>query len=208
MADNESIVKVKTVADNSGAETVQKGMKQTAATAEQAARESSNSFKKMIGGLADIRAAAGRVRQALSFFTQLGFLTTGIDAATNLIEKFTAGSKKAREEARKLAEENQKIADKKAIEDLASAYKKLSDAISDAAKARERANELEDIGRNQARDLEDKEARLAKVKAINALDPNDPHYEEKKAAIERKFEEASAARAVSRAREDNAREFT
>ena len=207
MADsNDTIVKIKTVPDTSGSQAVQKDLKKTANVAEQAANSASNSFKKMTGGLASVRAAAGRVQQALSFFTHLGFLAAGIDAATNLVEKFTAGSKKAREEARKLAEENQKNADKKAIEELADAYKKLSDAISDAAKARERVNELEDIGRNQARDLEDKEAQLAKIRAINALDPNDPHYAEKKAAIDRKFEEASASRSVTRAREDNATE--
>lgn len=207
MADsNDTIVKIRTVPDTSGSQAVQKDMKKTADVAEQSARSSSNSFKKMIGALADLRAAAARVRQTLSALTQVGFVASGVESIVNLVDKITAGSRAAKKEAEELAKANRKMADAADVEELADAYKKLSSAIADAAKARERANELEDIGRNQARDLEDKEAQLAKVKAINALDPNDPHYAEKKAAIERRFDEASAARAVSRAREDNATE--
>ena len=207
MADSyDTIVKIKTVPDTSGSQVVQKDLKKTADVAEQTARSSSNSFKKMIGALADLRAAGQRVRQTLSALTQIGFVASGVESIVNLVEKIRSGSRQAQEEAKKLAEANRKMSDAADVENLANAYKKLTDAIADAAKARERANELEDIGRNQARDLEDKEAQLAKVRAINALDPNDPHYAEKKAAIERRFDEASAARAVTRAREDNATE--
>lgn len=207
MADgNETTIKVKTDADTSGAEKAQREHRKIGTESEKAARTATNAFRKIIGELGNLRAAGQRVQKILGTVTKIGFVASGVESIVNLFEKMTAESRKAKEEAKKLAETNRKLADAADVERLADAYKKLSDAISDAAKARERANELEDIGRNQARDLEDKEAQLEKIKAINALDPNDPHYNEKKAAIERRFEEASATRAVSRAREDNGTE--
>lgn len=203
MADNETTVKVKTVGDTEGAEKVSKSHEKIGHSAEKASRQASNSFRKMVGSLTDIKAAAARVNQALTAFTRFGFIASGVESIANLIDKLTAGSRAAKKEAEELAKANQKAADAKTIKELAEAYEKLSKAIATTNRERERGYELENMGLGNARDLEDKEAQLAKIRAINALDPNDPDYEAKKAVIERRFDEAAANRDVARAREDN-----
>ena len=204
MADNwETIVNVKTVGDTKGADDVARSQEKIGHSAEKASRTATNSFRKIIGSLTDLRAAGARVKQMFTTFTQIGFVASGVESVVNLVDRLTASSRKAKDEAKKLADEQRKMADAKTVRDVAKAYEMLGEAIAQAARERQRANELDDIGKNNARDLEDKEAQLAKLRAINALDPNDPQYEQKKAVIERKFEEASARRDVTRAREDN-----
>lgn len=204
MADNwETIVKVKTVGDTEGAEKVSKSHEKIGQSAEKASRQSANAFKRMESALNGMRSAAARVNQALSSFTRFSLIVSGFESIVNIIGKLTGKSREAKKEAEELAKANQKAADAKAIEGLAKAYEKLSKAIANTNRERERGYELENMGLGNARDLEDKEAELAKIRAINALDPNDPDYEAKKAVIARRFDEAAANRDVARAREDN-----
>ncbi len=203
MAEGEVIVKTKIVADTSGADKTAKSTENIGHSAEKASRQASNSFKVVGNALNGLRSAASRVNQAISAFTRFGFIASGFESIVNIIEKLTGKSREAKKEAEELAKANQKAADAKIVEGLAKAYEKLAKAIANTNRERERGYELENMGRDNARDLEDKEAQLAKIRAINALDPNDPDYEAKKAVIERRFDEAAANRDVARAREDN-----
>ena len=105
-------------------------------------------------------------------------------------------------EAKKFAEEARKAADTARVEKLADAWKKLEDQISNTSAAQSKANELEDMQRDNARKLEDDQAELSKQQELAALDPNDPLYEKKKAQIEARHSAAAAKRSVARRQED------
>ena len=74
MADNETTVKVKTVGDTEGAEKVSKSHEKIGHSAEKASRQASNSFRKMVGSLTDIKAALPGPTDAQWGFTRTAFL--------------------------------------------------------------------------------------------------------------------------------------
>lgn len=153
----------------------------------------------LTGSFKTVESAIGRVRKVIS---TISFGTMFLESLTNLIGKLTGKTKEAEEQARKLAEQNQKAADATRVEKLAEAYDKLAKSISGAATARQRANELEDMETASARDLEDVNAQAAKDAELAALDPNDRYYEQRKAQIEAKYSGQAANRAAARKAED------
>ena len=158
--------------------------------------------KAAAGGFSQATSAVSRFNNAIKAITNISFLTTGIASAVQLWEKLTAGVRRAKEEAAALALEQAKAADAAKVDKLAESYKKLGEAISTAAKARQRANELEDLETSEADRLADEEAKLQKAKQIAELDPSDPAYVEKRQRIENEYEVASARRGVERAKRD------
>ena len=153
----------------------------------------------LTGSFKTVESAIGRVRKVIS---TISFGTMFLESLTNLIGKLTGKTKEAEEQARKLAEANEKAADAARIEKLTEAYDKLSKSISAAATARQRANELEDMDTASTRELEDINAKAAKDAELAALDPNDRYYEQKKAQIEAKYSGQAANRAAQRKVED------
>lgn len=164
--------------------------------------KSGNTAKNAAKGFGQATAAVQRFNSAIRAITNISFIAGGIASVVQLWDRLTESARKAKEEAVALAAEQAKVADAKRIDALAEAYKKLGEAISAAAKERQRANELEDLETSEADRLEDEEAKLEKARQIAALDPNDPAYAEKKQRIENAFEVSAAKRGVERAKRD------
>jgi len=187
MAAEEYTTKIKIEADTAGAAKASKAFED--------AEKKANGLGAALGG---VRKAAGLLRSALMGFGVASIFTSLIGAVENLRKKFG----ETKDEADKLKTAAEKATDTERVEKLTAEYDKLAKSIDAAAKARERANELEDMEKNSARELEDIEATAAKDAELAALDPNDRYYEQKKAQIEAKYSGAAANRAAQRKVED------
>lgn len=139
---------------------------------------------------------------ALRGLSRLHFMISGIERVGTFLKNLTGNEEEARAKMRELAAETEKAADAKKVKELAESYKQLAEAINEAATARKRANEIEDMEKSAERSLEDSQAEQAKAAEIAELDPSDPLYERKKAQIEAKYSGEKAVRSATRAKED------
>ena len=187
MADQEYTTKIKIEADTKGGEEAAKSFEKAGAKAK--------SFSGAVGG---VTRAMELMNRALAGFGIIAVFTGLLSKIDSLYRKLDEAVTKAQE----LRDRLEKEADTKAIENMASAYDKLKKSIDDATTARQRANELEDMERGSARELEDINAQAAKDAELAALNPNDRYYEQKKAQIEAKYSGEAANRAVQRKVED------
>lgn len=194
-AEDDVDIEIKLSADKRGGDEIVQTMDRVEKKAKSVSDSTSNSFKKA-------NESVSRFGKILHSITQISFVTGSISSVISLWDSLCEKARKAKEEAAKLAEETEKAADAERINTLAESYRKLGEAIGNAANARLRANELEDMQTSEADKLEDSEAKLKKTQAIVALDPSDPAYEQKKRQIEAEYEAESAQRNVARARRD------
>lgn len=195
-ADGDQVdIKIKLSADN-------KGGQETEQQLDRLEKKSKQSSNGIANGFTKAAASASRYQNIIRRLTDLSIFTGGLASVLSLWDRITASADKAKEKAAELAEETAKAADKKRIDELTESYRKLTEQIGNAAKERQRANELEDMQTAEADKLEDNEAKLQKAQQIAALDPNDPAYNEKKQRIENAFEVAAAKRSVERTRRD------
>lgn len=198
MADNESIVKIKTEGDTSGAEKVEKAQDRIGDSAKRATEKSAQAADKSAGAIGRLRKAAGLLRGVLTGFGVVGVFT----ALTAAVDKVRESFGSAKKEAEELAKAKDKAAHAKAIEDLAKSYERLGEAAQQAAESVQRANEVQDIATRNARALEDAQAELAKQKELAAIDPNDPAAAEKRAQIEARYAAQRGKTTADRSRED------
>lgn len=198
MAQETYTTKLKIEADTKGADQVAAAHERAGRAATKAADDSKKGFEGVRKSIESTSRAAEIFNKILSGFGFIGIFTM----AVGVVDKLKSSLGASKEEAKKFAEESRKAADTARIEKLADAWKKLEDQISSTSAAQSRANELEDMQRDNARKLEDDQAELAKQKELAALDPSDPLYEKKKAQIEARYGAAAAKRSVSRRQED------
>lgn len=198
MAQETYTTKLKIEADTKGADQVAAAHERAGRAAKKAADDSKKGFEGVRKSIESTSRAAEIFNKILSGFGFIGIFTM----AVGVVDKLKSSLGASKEEARKFAEESRKAADTARIEKLADAWKKLEDQISSTSAAQSRANELEDMRRDNARKLEDDQAELSKQQELAALDPNDPLYEKKKAQIEARYGAAAAKRSVSRRQED------
>ena len=198
MAEETYTTKLKIEADTKGADQVAAAHERAGRAAKKAADDSKKGFEGVRKSIESTSRAAEIFNKILSGFGLIGIFTM----AVGVVDKLKSSLGASKEEARKFAEESRKAADTARIEKLADAWKKLEDQISSTSAAQSRANELEDMRRDNARKLEDDQAELSKQQELAALDPNDPLYEKKKAQIEARHSAAAAKRSVARRQED------
>lgn len=198
MAQETYTTKLKIEADTKGADQVAAAHERAGRAAKKAADDSKKGFEGVRKSIESTSRAAEIFNKILSGFGFIGIFTV----AAGVVDKLKSSLGASKEEARKFAEESRKAADTARIEKLADAWKKLEDQISSTSAAQSRANELEDMRRDNARKLEDDQAELSKQQELAALDPNDPLYEKKKAQIEARHSAAAAKRSVARRQED------
>lgn len=194
-ADNDVDIKIKLSADKRGGDEVTQTMDRVEKKAKSTADSTANSFKEASRSVS----AFGKVLHSI---TKISFVAGSLSSVISLWDSLHEKARKAREEAAEFAKETEKAADAERIDKLAESYRKLGEEIGNAAKARQRANELEDMQTSEADKLEDSEAQLKKTQAIAALDPSDPAYEQKKRQIEAEYEAESAKRNVARTKRD------
>ena len=198
MAEETYTTKLKIEADTKGADQAAAAYEKSGRAAKKASEESKKGFEGLKKSIEGTSRAAEIFNKVLSGFGFIGIFTMIVGIVDKLRNSFGATTA----EAKKFAEEARKAADTARVEKLADAWKKLEDQISNTSAAQSRANELEDMQRDNARKLEDDQAELSKQQELAALDPNDPLYEKKKAQIEARHGAAAAKRSVARRQED------
>ena len=198
MAEETYTTKLKIEADTIGAALTAAAYEKSGRAAKKASEESKKGFEGLKKSIEGTSRAAEIFNKVLSGFGFIGIFTMVVGIVDKLRNSFGATTA----EAKKFAEEARKAADTARVEKLADAWKKLEDQISNTSAAQSRANELEDMQRDNARKLEDDQAELSKQQELAALDPNDPLYEKKKAQIEARHGAAAAKRSVARRQED------
>lgn len=198
MAEETYTTKLKIEADTKGADQVAAAHERAGRAAKKASEESKKGFEGVQKSIESTSRAAEIFNKVLSGFGFVGIFTMVVGIVDKLRNSFGATTA----EAKKFAEEARKAADTARVEKLADAWKKLEDQISNTSAAQSRANELEDMQRDNARKLEDDQAELSKQQELAALDPSDPLYEKRKAQIEARYGAAAAKRSVSRRQED------
>ena len=198
MAEETYTTKLKIEADTKGADQAAAAYEKSGRAAKKASEESKKGFEGLKKSIEGTSRAAEIFNKVLSGFGFIGIFTMVVGIVDKLRNSFGATTA----EAKKFAEEARKAADTARVEKLADAWKKLEDQISNTSAAQSRANELEDMQRDNARKLEDDQAELSKQQELAALDPNDPLYEKKNAQIEARHSAAAAKRSVARRQED------
>ena len=196
--DHDTTINLKTVADNSGAESARKAHEKVGEAAKNAADKTASAADKSAGAIGRVRKAADLLRGILTGFGVVGVFTALVAAVDKVRESFGA----AKKEAEELAKAKDKAAHAKAIEDLAKSYEKLGEAARQAAESVQRGNEVQDIATRNARALEDAQTELAKQKELAAIDPNDPAAAEKRTQIEARYAAQRGKTSADRSRED------
>lgn len=194
----DTTIKLGLDADLSGGVQTEKQMDSLRRKAKDLGKESEASAAKATGAMGRLQRATGKLRQALAGFGVAGIFTALISQIGKLRDSFGAAQK----QAEAFAKIQQKLAEDKGLQGLAQDYERLKDAVAAATAEQQHSLDMIDEEVKNRRRLESAQRAAAKEAELSALDPGDPAYAEKKAAIEARYARAGAAAAASDARED------
>lgn len=216
MADNsnDTIVRVKTEADNSGAKSAEKALDKVGDSAERAGKkaksagdESKSAGEKAATGAEKASSAFGKLGTAVKGFTKaLGYIGLAMRTvemlvgAFNKVKEWLNRDKKAAEELARAIQDKQ---NKAAIEESAAAYEKLKAKIAEVLRLEQERDRLEDRRLSQTRALEDANTELEMQRELAGLDRNDPDYQQNAELVRSKYTRIRADRAAERAKQDN-----
>lgn len=188
-------IKIRIESDAKGAGEAVTALDRVSRAADGAGRSVSNSMGRA-------GTVVGKLRAGLSQLLNVGIAVTSVQALVNLYERLSGRANAAARAARELARANAEAADSTKSAKLAAEYERIAKAADRAAQSQRRANELADMERDSARELEDIEAEGAYQAELAALDPNDPLYERRRAQVEARHSANTANRAASRKVQD------
>jgi len=199
MADNyDTTIKVGMEADLSGGMQTEKQLDAIRAKAKKLEQESSKSGATIEQAFGRASKAAGLFRKVLTGFGVVGAIMGLVEAIGKVRDSFGA----AKKEADALAKAKEKAEHKAAVDSLAKSYDALADSISAAAEAERHRNEVQDIELKGARELEDAQLKLAELRELDAVDPNDPAAAEQRAAISARYARKRGELTAGRSEED------
>ena len=216
MADNnnDTIVRVKTEADNSGAKSAQKELDKVGDSAERAGKraksagdESKSAGEKAAASAEKASSAFGKLGTAVKGFTKaLGYIGLAMRTVEMLVgayEKVKEWLNRDKKAAEELASAIQDKQTKAAIEESATAYEKLKTKIAEVLRLEQERDRLADRRLSQSRAIEDAQTELEMQRELAGLDRNDPDYQQNAALVRSKYARVRADRAAERAEQDN-----
>lgn len=198
MAGDDTVIRIRTEADTSGAEKAEKAHGRVAVAARRSGAETAKSAQTAGDAINKAAGAVGKLRAVLTGLGVAGVLTGLIGSIRTVAESFG----KARAEAEKYARAQKEAAADKEVNALAEAYARLAKAIGDAASAN--GHQLAMLEKSVAaqRELEDAQDRAAEQRELAAIDPDDPAAAERRAAIQAKYAGRASVRAANRGGQD------
>ena len=221
MADNsnDTIVRVKTEADTSGAEKSEKALDKVGEAAERAEKkaQSAGAGTKAAGEKAAASAekatsAFGKLGAAVKGFTKaLGYIGLAMRTvemlvgAFNKVKDWLTRDKRAAEELARQIQDQKTVA---AIEAAAKAYEKLNAKVAETLRLEKERERLADQKLAQDRSAEDAQTELEMQQELAGLDRNDPDFAQKAELVRSKYTRIRSARAVERARADRVTQQT
>lgn len=160
-----------------------------------------NGAEESVRKLNALQRAAAATRAAFSALAKLHFAVAGVEHVTSLVKNLTSAADEAR---RKMADMSRAAELEKAAEGvkaLAERYKELQKSIADAATEKKNLDEISDINRKNARDLED--ARLDQSEAEELAAVGDgPDADREKADIKARYARERGNREAARQEQD------
>ena len=198
MAENDTTIRIGTQADLSGGVQTEKQLEQITRKAKELGKASSESAGKASNAFGRLQQATGRLRQALTGFGVAGIFSALISQIGKVAASFDAAKKRAED----FAKIQKQLAESKGVQQLASDYERLKDAVSAASAEQSHALDMIDEDVKNRRRLEKAQRDAAKQNELAALDPADPAYAQKVAQINARYAIGESAEAASNARED------
>lgn len=153
------------------------------------AKNAVGAFGSVVAALYKVRIA---VRHVMIAFGLFGLAIQGVQTLIGWYKKLEEWTNRAKVAAQKLREEFEKSRYETAVMKAAAAYEQLNKKIAAALELERKRNQLLDERKRVTRDQNDAKLELSKQSEIAALDANDPEYDKKKRAIERKYERAES----------------
>lgn len=207
MADNhDTIVKIKTEGDTSGAQKVEKSLDGVGAAAKRAEGAASQSASKAAGAWGAfsgaVRTATGVLRTFMGALGLIGFAVSAIQTVVGLFQKLKDWLDRDKKAAEELARQIQDAKNKAAIEASAAAYEKLNAKVAETLRLEKERDRLADQKLGQQRAAEDAQTELEMQQELAGLDRNDPDYAEKAELVRSKYTRIRSKRAAERARAD------
>ena len=207
MADsNDTIVNIKTVADNSGAESARKELDEVGDSARRAADASDNPTKAAAGAWGAfggaVRSATRVLRTFMGALGLIGFAVSAIQTVIGLFQKLKDWLDRDRKAAEELARQIQDARNKAAVEESAAAYEKLNAKVAETLRLEKERDRLADQKLGQERAAEDAQTELEMQKELAGLDRDDPDYAENAALVRSKYARIRSKRAAERATAD------
>lgn len=204
MADNyDTTIKLGLDADLSGGVQTEKQLDQLRKKAKQMGDESSSALGNVQQAVGKLQKSIGFLRSALTGFGAVGAIMGLVSAIGKIRESFG----KAKKEAEEFAKAKEKTEHKDAVDALAKSYETLEKSIANSTKAAQRANEVQNIAKKNARELEDAQIDLAEQKELAAVDPSNPAANEIRATISARYAARRGNLSSARSREDVDEEF-
>ena len=198
MAEYDTTIRIGTQADLSGGVQTEKQLEQITRKAKELGKASSESAGKASNAFGRLQQATGRLRQALTGFGVAGIFSALISQIGKVAASFDAAKKRAED----FAKIQKQLAESKGVQQLASDYERLKDAVSAASAEQSHALDMIDEDVKNRRRLEKAQRDAAKQNELAALDPSDPAYAQKVAQINARYAIGESAEAASNARED------
>jgi len=209
MADssNDTIIRLKTEADNSGAKSAEKALDKVGNAAERAGKNATSAGEKASSSAEKASSAFGKLGAAVKGFTKaLGYIGLAMRTvemlvgALNKVRDWLNRDKRAAEELARAIQDG-KI--KEAIEESAAAYERLNAKIAETLRLEQERDRLADRRLGQERAIEDAQTELEMQRELAGLDRDDPDYQQNAALVRSKYARVRADRAAKRAQQDN-----
>lgn len=199
MAGNyDTTIKVGLDADLSGGVQTEKQLEAIRKKAKQMGDDGAAGAGKAGNAMARLQSSVGLLRKALTGFGVAGLFAGLISQIGKIAASFKSTQKSA-EEFRKV---QLQLAQEKGVQQLAADYDRLKDSVAAAAKEQQHSAEMADLEIANRRRLEKAQRDAAKEAELSGLDPSDPAYAQKKAAIEARYARKESEAASAAAYED------
>lgn len=216
MADNsnDTIVRVRTDADTSGAEKSEKALDKVGDAAERAGKrakaageKSLSAGEKASGAWGNFSKAVGAVGSAVGTVTKalglVGLAMGAIEPIVSWYKKLNEWLDRDKKEAEELARAIQDKQNKAAIEESAAAYDRLKAKLEEVLRLEQERDRLADRRLSHSRAIEDAKTELEMQRELAGLDRNDHDYAQNAELVRSKYTRVRADRAAERAVQDN-----
>lgn len=199
-------VNLKITADDAGADKAEKGLERVGQAGKKvaaAANAGGNSFGKLGQGIEKVSSTVGKLNAVITGFGVVGIVMNVVNVFKALHDWINKDTKAAQELRKEMATK----AAAEQIERVAEAYKKVAEAIKEAARERQRGNELLAEELRISREAEDAKLDLAEQRELEGVDETSETAEEEKGRISARYAAIRGERTASRHKEDVAFEI-
>ena len=162
-------------------------------------RQATGAFSRVKSAVSSVTAGTRKLARSLGTFH---WAVQAFQTLAGWARDLHAWLGRAAEEARRMRDEISRAAVESAAKYATDSYKDLNRRLAETNRLERERNAILERRRAMSRDNEDARHEIEKERELLSLDPASADYEEKRAAVERKYQLSAAQRMADRARED------